>query len=70
MLEPFQKGCNIGQKLITYYYQQNIFWIFSSVREGSHLKNVTKSGKSPKGGEGSHPKIKKSKIKKFKIRNF
>ena len=32
-------------------------------REASELKTVTKSGKSPKGGEGSAQKIKKSKIR-------
>ena len=32
------------------------------IREASELKNVPKSGKSPKGGEGSAKKIKKSTI--------
>ena len=32
------------------------------VREASELQNVTKSGKSPKGGEGSALRIKKSTI--------
>ena len=33
------------------------------LREASELKNVTKSGKSPKGGEGSAQNIEKSKIR-------
>ena len=32
------------------------------LREAFKLKNVPKSGKSPKGGEGSAPEIKKSTI--------
>ena len=32
------------------------------IRGPIKLKNVTKSGKSPKGGEGSEKEIKKSKI--------
>ena len=47
--------------------KQSVFMIYfgvsyESVREESQNKNVTKSGKSPKGGGGSVPKIKKYKI--------
>ena len=45
---------------LNFFYLNKVLGIM--LREGSLLKNVTKSGQSPKGGEGSALRIKKSTI--------